>query len=95
MNASTVHLHEAADAEDSFALSLEGDSRRTWRAEKGYGQKFQQVWSVELQSRATPKLSRVDWPAVLDRVIEAYQLSDPVIADFEWPLQPSAARRSD
>jgi hypothetical protein len=87
MQTATVHLYEAADAQDSFALKLEGDQAFTWRAAKGYGRKYQQAWTVELQSERIPELNRVDWDAVLDRVIEAYSLSDPLIANYSWPLR--------
>jgi hypothetical protein len=41
---------------------------------------------VELQSQGTPKLSQGEWETVLERVLEAYSLNDPVITNFEWPL---------
>jgi hypothetical protein len=33
---------------------------------------------------------KLDWDAVLVRLIEAYDLNDPVITDFEWPLREAA-----
>lgn len=86
MESINVHLHQATDAEDAYALSL--DSAPTpWRAERGYGSAYQKVWSVEIQSRHAPDLRQVDWDAVLDRVIEAYDLNDPLITDFAWPTR--------
>jgi hypothetical protein len=90
MEARTVHLYQAGDAEDSFALSLEGDNPGVWRAVRGFGQKFQRVWSVELQSNQPADILFTDWDGVLERVIEAYDLNDPVITDFEWPRQQIA-----
>jgi hypothetical protein len=90
METRTVHLHRASDAEDSFALALEGDSSGTWRATRGFGQDFQRIWSVELQSERSPDVLFTDWDAVLERVIEAYDLNDPVITDFDWPRQQTA-----
>jgi hypothetical protein len=84
METTVVHLHEAEDAEDSFGLTLEKEE--AWRAVRGFGQKFRKIWSVELQGNAAPDLSHVDWDVVLERVIEAYDLNDPVITDFHWPL---------
>jgi hypothetical protein len=90
MESVTVHLHKATNGEDAYALAVEGDERSSWRAERGYGSAFQKAWSVELQSSTRPELARVDWDAVLDRVIEAHDLNDPVIAGFQWPLRELA-----
>ena len=90
MESIQVHLHAATDAEDSYALSVGSETVRKWRAERGYGSTFQQVWSVELQSKAVPDLGQVDWRAVLERVIEARDMNDPVIANFDWPLSKVA-----
>jgi hypothetical protein len=87
MEATIVHLHKATDAEDAYALCVAGDKRESWRAERGFGQNFEKVWSVELQSDRRPNQLEVDWDAVLDRAIEAFNLSDPVIANFQWPTQ--------
>lgn len=89
MESINLHLLKARDATDAYALAAEGDAEGSpWKAERGYGSAFDQVWSVELQSRALPDLRQVDWDAVLDRVIEAHDLNDPVITEFEWPLRP-------
>jgi hypothetical protein len=90
MNSTNIHLLKASDAENSYAVTLEGDAQESRRAERGYGSAFDKVWTVELQSSKRPDLRQVDWDAVLERVIEAYDLNDPVIADFEWPLRPVA-----
>lgn len=81
----TVFLHQAADAEDSYAISLPGDAKGKWRAEKGFGQKFAQVWTVEFHSGQPPSLPVTDWDQVLTRAIEAYTMNDPVIMNYEWP----------
>lgn len=89
MHSTNVDLLKASDAADSYAVAAEGDDvQGPWRAERGYGSAFQKVWSVEFQSRTQPDLRQVDWDAVLDRAIEAYDLNDPIITDFEWPLRP-------
>ena len=93
METRTIHLYQAADAEDSFALAVEGDNPGSWRAARGFGQRFEKVWSVELQSKESPNISDIlftDWDAVLERAIEAYDLNDPVIVDFDWPRQQLA-----
>src|SRR4051794_40505842 len=89
MESLTVHLHKAPDAEEAYALSL-GHEPKRWRAERGYGSEFQKVWTVELQSVRAPELDNVDWDAVLERVIEAADLNDPLISDFAWPLRENA-----
>jgi hypothetical protein len=89
MESINIHLLKARDAADSYALAAEGDAPGPpWKAERGYGSGFDKVWSVELQSSALPDLRQVDWEAVLERAIEAHDLNDPVITDFEWPLRP-------
>jgi len=87
METMLVHLYQASDAEDCFALAIEGEPEETWRAVRGFGQKFQKVWSVELQSSEAPDFLRTEWDTVLERVIEAYDLNDPLITDFHWPRQ--------
>ena len=84
-----AHLHRALDAEDCFALSVEGEPPG-WRAVRGFGQNFQKVWTIELQSESAPDLFQTDWDAVLERVIQAYDLNAPVITDFHWPKQQVA-----
>lgn len=86
MNSALIDLYKARDAIDSFAISVRGDPGGTWRARSGFGSDFAKEWSVEFQSRDSVDLDLVAWSAVLDRVIEAHQLSDPLIADYKWPL---------
>jgi hypothetical protein len=86
MKALTIDLYKANDAEDSFALHLPSDPHEFWRAEIGFGKTFAKVWRVELQSREMPpELRLIDWDAVLQRVLGAYNRSDRVIGEFEWP----------
>jgi hypothetical protein len=85
MNSLTVNLFKARDAEDSFAIALAGDPPGKWRAVSGFGSDFAREWTVELQSAAQPELATVDWNGVLDRAIQAAEMSDPVIADYNWP----------
>jgi hypothetical protein len=85
MESNTVLLYQANDAEESFAIRLENDPPESWRFQKGFGKHFQQVWSVELQGDLRPNFSLVDWEAVLDRILEAYHLSDPLLTNFTWP----------
>lgn len=81
----TVFLYQAADADDSYAISLPGDARAKWRAEKGFGQKFKQVWTIEFQTAEPPSLNAIDWDQVLNRAIEAYTMNDPIITNYTWP----------
>ena len=87
MESTYVHLFKASDGEDSYAIRLDGQVGATWRAQRVFGSTFQKVWSVELQGGHLPEPLEVDWDAVLERVIEAYDLNDPVITGFQWPLQ--------
>lgn len=93
MESINLHLLNAKDATDSYVLAAEGDAEGPpWKAERGYGSALDKAWSVELKSRVLPDLRQVDWDVVLDRMIEAYDLNDPEIAGFEWPLR-SLSRR--
>jgi hypothetical protein len=92
MHTSTVFLHEAGDAVDAYALALPGDVAGSWRAQKGFGGKFHRVWTLDLQSDEPLPIQAVDWDAVLVRAIEAYNMRDPVITNFEWPLLGAASR---
>jgi len=87
MESITVHLYKAGDSEEAYALSIADQPETPWKAERGYGSSFQKVWSVELQAKKIPDFRQVDWDAVLERVIEAYDLNDPVITDFSWPMR--------
>jgi hypothetical protein len=90
MESNNVDLFKASNTENSFAIRLEGDQFQAWRAERGLGQDYQKVWSVEIQSKEALDKRSIDWEAVLDRIIEAYTLSDPVISSFKWPLHQPA-----
>ena len=90
----TVFLHQAADAEDSFAIALPRDTRGSWRAQKGFGSDFKKVWTIDLQSAETPPIQAIDWDQVLMRAIEAYTMNDPIITNFTWPLLDRASRAS-
>jgi hypothetical protein len=92
MQTTTIFLHQASDAEDSYALSLPGDAPGSWRAEKGFGSKFNQVWTLDLQTAEAPLVQAVDWDVVLARAIEAYSLNDPVITNYSWPLVARESR---
>jgi hypothetical protein len=72
------------------AASVDGDTHQRWRAERGYGSAFEKAWTVEVQSESRPEFNQVDWDAVLDRMIEAFDLNDPVIAGFDWPRRQEA-----
>jgi hypothetical protein len=88
MKTVTLHLYKAQDGLDAYAISRPGSDRTVhgaWLAQKGFGSDFEKVWTVELQSKEEPQPGRVDWENVLERAIEACHLSDPVIADYEWP----------
>jgi hypothetical protein len=90
MNSLTVELFKARDAEDSFALLRAGDPKGSWRAVTGFGSDFGREWSVELQSHDLPEQNEVDWNSVLERVIEAAEMSDPVITEYQWPRKSAA-----
>lgn len=84
MYSTVVHLHEGEG--DSWAINLAGDIAQMHRAQKGVGANFRKVWSLELQSGELPEKSRVDWDAVLERAIYAYDMNDPMIEKFDWPV---------
>jgi hypothetical protein len=89
MESTLIDLHRASDAEETYAICFATDPQKAWLTERGYGQKFEKIWSVELQSEHKPETLKVDWDSVMDRVIEAYRLSDPWIGNFSWPLLQS------
>lgn len=87
MEVATIELYQANDAAESFAIKLKEDAKGAWRAQRGFGQNHEKVWTVELQSQNNPRdWQLVEWDAVLDRVVEASTLSDPVLTNFEWPV---------
>ena len=82
----TLHLYKAAEAEAAYALKMDEDPGGNWRAKRGYGSNFVKLWSLDVEGDPVPSLEKIDWEAILDRAIEAYQLSDPVLANFHWPV---------
>jgi hypothetical protein len=93
MDTKIIHLHKG-NADDAWAINLVGDLSGVWRAEKGFGHSFYKVWSLEVQSPEAPDLLHVGWDAVLERAIYAYDLNDPVLSNFEWPLKHHASAGS-
>lgn len=85
MHSTVVHLHEG-DGE-SWAINLAGDIAENHRAEKGFGTNYRKVWSLEIQSVEAPDYALVDWDAILERAIYAYDMNDPLISEFEWPMK--------
>lgn len=85
MESCTIHLYQATDAEGSFALRLPSDPPDRWRAQTGFGRTFQKIWSIDFQSASTPDQRLINWETVLERAVEAFNLSDPVITNFDWP----------
>ncbi|HTG43655.1 MAG TPA: hypothetical protein VK633_03900 [Verrucomicrobiae bacterium] len=83
----SVELFSARDAESSFAIRLAGDKESAgWKFRKGFGSEFEKVWAVEFHTMDSPDLAAADWEAVLNRTVEAFQMSDPVIENFHWPV---------
>ena len=78
-----LQLFKACDADEAFGLRFPRDDK--WLARTGFGSAFDPVWTLEIQSAQPVDRSRVDWENVLERAIEAYRLSDPVITNFKWP----------
>ncbi len=85
MHSTIVHLREG-DGE-SWAINLSGDLAETHRAQKGFGGNFKKVWSVELQSLEQPDYTAVNWDVVLERAVYAFDMNDPLLAEFNWPTK--------
>jgi hypothetical protein len=91
MESVQLELYEARDTENAFALKLPGSDR--WTARTGFGAELGKVWSVEIQSdEAVPDFKLIDWDSVLERVVEAYEMSDPIITRFRWPMSLEAPK---
>ncbi|MFN7140765.1 MAG: hypothetical protein ACK4UN_15620 [Limisphaerales bacterium] len=90
MHSTIVHLYEG-DA-DSWAINLGGDMAESYRARKGFGADFKEVWTLEIQSDNMPELNVVDWDAILERAIFAYDMNDPLLSRFEWPHKAVARK---
>ena len=80
-----LQLHKARDAEESYALKFPAEEK--WLARSGFGSELDSVWSLEVQTEDDFARDKVNWEAVLDRAIEAYRLSDPVVTNFQCPTQ--------
>ena len=78
-----LQLYKAVDADEAYAIRFADD--QTWLARSGFGSQMEKVWSLEIQSESPADRNRVDWETVLERAVEAYRLSDPVITKFSWP----------
>ena len=79
----SLQLFKATDAEEAYAIRFPRDQK--WLARSGIGSQLEPVWSLELQSETPVEQGSIDWEVVLQRAIEAYRLSDPVVTGFEWP----------
>lgn len=77
----SIELHRARDAEESYAIRLAGE--QSWRSRIGFGSQFEKVWNVEFQPAMEVDLELLDWDPVLDRAIEAFRMSDPIVTNFE------------
>ena len=73
----------------SSRVMLNMSKEQKWLARSGFGSQLEPVWSLELESAAPPGLETVDWDVVLERAIEAYRLSDPIVTNFDWPRVPA------
>jgi hypothetical protein len=79
-----VQLFKARDAEEAYAIRFPREER--WLARSGFGSQLEPVWTLEIQSVEVIDLKSVDWDQILERAIEAYRLSDPVLTNFDWPM---------
>ena len=78
-----LQLFKATDAEEAYAIRFPREQK--WLARSGFGSQLEPVWSLEFQSDTPLQRKSIDWNIVLERAIEAYRLSDPVLTNFEWP----------
>ena len=83
MSKPNVQLYKARDADDGYGIRLQAE--QPWLSRSGFGSHFEPVWTVEVESELPPHRETVNWEAVLDRVVEAYRLSDPILTGFQWP----------
>ena len=79
-----LQLFKARDAEEAYAIRFPKAER--WLARSGFGSQLESVWSLEVQSEEVIDPKSVDWDQMLQRAIEAYRLSDPVLTNFDWPV---------
>jgi hypothetical protein len=82
----TIELFEAKDGDQSYAIRLKDDPGKAWRFTRGYGADYQKVWTVELESSHVPEPDLIEWESVLERALEAWQMNDPFISNYEWPI---------
>jgi hypothetical protein len=82
MDTLNVELHKARDAEECYAIRIAGE--KTWRATNGFGSDFERIWTIEFQGPVPTDLSVVQWEALLDRAVEAFRLSDPIVTNLDW-----------
>ena len=83
----SLQLFKATDAEEAYAIRFPKEQK--WLARSGFGSQLEPVWSLELESETPAELETVDWDVVLERAIEAYRLSDPIVTNFDWPRVPA------
>ena len=93
MNSLSIDLFQARDAEDSHAVALSDDAEGELRKQSGFGAEFEKVWTVEFQTPDAVDGASIDWDLVLERAIEAYQMSDPVITGVSL-TQPNSPTES-
>jgi len=79
----SLQLYKATDAEEAYAIRFPREQK--WLARSGFGSQLEPVWSLDLESETPVEQGSIDWDSVLQRAIEAYRLSDPVVTGFEWP----------
>ena len=79
-----LQLFKARDAEEAYAIRFAREER--WLARSGFGSQLEPVWTLEIQSEEAIDLEAVAWDQMLERAIEAYRLSDPVLTNFDWPI---------
>ena len=79
-----LQLFKARDAEEAYAIRFPREER--WLARSGFGSQLEPVWALEIQSEEAIDLKSVNWDQMLERAIEAYRLSDPVLTSFDWPM---------
>lgn len=78
-----LQLYKAPDAEEAYAIRFPNTDG--WLARSGFGSQMEPIWTLELQSNQPVEQRHVNWGAVLERAIEAYRLSDPIVTNFNWP----------
>lgn len=85
MRITTIHLFQGTDAEEAFAIRFAEDPDKHFRAERGFTNDFEYVWTVDFETDDKPDRWETNWDQVLNRVVEAYSMRDPVIYGYHWP----------